>query len=419
MNENPEGTPNPLNPAPADTAPVESAPAEAPAEAEVTPVATLTEEPAGTVVEPVKKKKTGLIVCLVILLLALIGGGVAAAILLLGGGGNGSGGGGGGKGSVTGAIVKLLSGKDSATKLGADGTVAVTASSDNIPFKSLDATIKAGYDAETGKSSGKISLTADFGGSSKASVDLDEIVANKTLYLKLSSKGSVETNCVDGSDKTNCGDYDDDDTDDDTDDEALELDYSLIVNSIVQQLGGQWISMTLSDVTSTVPTTTGGSETAQCIVKAMQNSSTTIDVAGLYQSNEFVTSSTDNLKITKKKNALYKLGISSEKLANFVNAFNDELGSTEAAKCFDGVEKVTADDVSNIVSVLPVTYVEVDDNNNFTRLYVSYTTDDGSLGIKADLDIDYNPTIEATAPSSSIKLEDLFKSMYQNPNTLD
>ena len=137
MNENPEGTPNPLNPAPADeaktdTAPVEPAPAEAPAEAP----APVSEEPAGTVVEPVKKKKTGLIVLIVILVLAIIGGAVAAILILNPfGNGNGGGSGGGDKDAVSKAIVKLLSSTEGPKKLGTKGTVEVTAGSASIPFK--------------------------------------------------------------------------------------------------------------------------------------------------------------------------------------------------------------------------------------------------------------------------------------------
>lgn len=413
MNENPEGTPNPLNPAPADeaktdTAPVEPAPAEARAEAPA-PVAEahaeasapVSEEPAGTVVEPVKKKKTGLIVLIVILVLAIIGGAVAA-ILILNPFGNGNGGGNGGdKDAVSKAIVKLLSSTEGPKKLGTKGTVEVTAGSASIPFKTIDATIDAGYDVETGKSSGDVTLGVAFSSTDEITVKISEMLVNKKLYLKATTDTEVDT------------------TDIDEDDETAQ--YSLMIASIINMLGGKWISMSLTDATSGLPSGSTN-ETTQCLIEAMKDTSgTKIDLGGIYQNNKFVTSSTENLKISKKNDPLYKLGVDSEKAASFVNAVVDELGSSDAAKCIDTTssEEVTAEQISEIVKELPVVYVEVNSDNDFTRFYTNYTTSDESLGIKVDLTINYNPTVEATAPSDSIKLEDLFKSMYQNPSTLD
>ena len=413
MNENPEGTPNPLNPAPADeaktdTAPVEPAPAEARAEAPA-PVAEahaeasapVSEEPAGTVVEPVRKKKTGLIVLIVILVLAIIGGAVAA-ILILNPFGNGNGGGNGGdKDAVSKAIVKLLSSTEGPKKLGTKGTVEVTAGSASIPFKTINATIDAGYDVETGKSSGDVTLGVAFSSTDEITVKISEMLVNKKLYLKATTDTEVDT------------------TDIDEDDETAQ--YSLMIASIINMLGGKWISMSLTDATSGLPSGSTN-ETTQCLIEAMKDTSgTKIDLGGIYQNNKFVTSSTENLKISKKNDPLYKLGVDSEKAASFVNAVVDELGSSDAAKCIDTTssEEVTAEQISEIVKELPVVYVEVNSDNDFTRFYTNYTTSDESLGIKVDLTINYNPTVEATAPSDSIKLEDLFKSMYQNPSTLD
>lgn len=396
MNENPEGTPNPLNPAPADeaktdTAPVEPAPAEAPAEAP----APVSEEPAGTVVEPVKKKKTGLIVLIVILVLAIIGGAVAAILILNPfGNGNGGGSGGGDKDAVSKAIVKLLSSTEGPKKLGTKGTVAVTAGSASIPFKTIDATIDAGYDVETSKSSGDVTLDVAFSSTDEITVKVSEMLVDKKLYLKATTDKEVDT------------------TDIDEDDETAQ--YSLMIASVINMLGGKWISMSLTDATSGLPSGSTN-ETTQCLIEAMKDTSgTKIDLGGIYQNNKFVTSSTDSLKISKKNDPLYKLGVDSEKAASFVNAVVDELGSSDAAKCIDTTssEEVTAEQISEIVNELPVVYVEVNSDYNFTRFYTNYEASDESLGIKVDLTLNYNPTIEATAPSDSVKLEDLIKSMF-------
>ena len=410
MNENPEGTPNPLNPAPADeaktdTAPVEPAPAEARAEAPAPAAeapAPVSEEPAGTVVEPVRKKKTGLIVLIVILVLAIIGGAVAAILILNPfGNGNGGGNGGGDKDAVSKAIVKLLSSTEGPKKLGTKGTIEVTAGSASIPFKTIDATIDAGYDTETGKSSGDVTLGVAFSSTDETTIKISEMLVDKKLYLKATTDKEVDT------------------TDIDEDDETAQ--YSLMIASVINMLGGKWISMSLTDATSGLPSGSTN-ETAQCLIEAMKDTSDTkIDLGGIYQNNKFVTSSTDSLKISKKNDPLYKLGVDSEKAASFVNAVVDKLGSSDAAKCIDTTssEEVTAEQISEIVKELPDVYVEVNSDYDFTRFYTNYTASDESLGIKVDLTLNYNPTVEATAPSDSIKLEDLFRSMYQNPSALD
>ena len=410
MNENPEGTPNPLNPAPADeaktdTAPVEPAPAEAHAEAPAPAAeapAPVSEEPAGTVVEPVKKKKTGLIILIVILVLAIIGGAVAAILILNPfGNGNGGGNGGGDKDAVSKAIVKLLSSTEGPKKLGTKGTVEVTAGSASIPFKTIDATIDAGYDVETGKSSGDVTLGVALSSTDEISVKVSEMLVDKKLYLKATTDKEVDT------------------TDIDEDDETAQ--YSLMIASFINMLGGKWISMSLTDATSGLPSGSTN-DTAQCLIEAMKDTSgTKIDLGGIYQNNKFITSSTDSLKISKKNDPLYKLGVDSEKAASFVNAVANELGSSDAAKCIDTTssEEVTAEQISEIVKELPAVYVEVNNDYDFTRFYTNYTASDESLGIKVDLTLNYNPTVEATAPSDSIKLEDLFRSMYQNPSALD
>ena len=410
MNENPEGTPNPHNPAPADeaktdTAPVEPAPAEAHAEAPAPAAeapAPVSEEPAGTVVEPVKKKKTGLIILIVILVLAIIGGAVAAILILNPfGNGNGGGNGGGDKDAVSKAIVKLLSSTEGPKKLGTKGTIEVTAGSASIPFKTIDATIDAGYDVETGKSSGDVTLGVALSSTDEISVKVSEMLVDKKLYLKATTDKEVDT------------------TDIDEDDETAQ--YSLMIASFINMLGGKWISMSLTDATSGLPSGSTN-DTAQCLIEAMKDTSgTKIDLGGIYQNNKFITSSTDSLKISKKNDPLYKLGVDSEKAASFVNAVANELGSSDAAKCIDTTssEEVTAEQISEIVEELPVVYVEVNSDYDFTRFYTNYTASDESLGIKVDLTLNYNPTVEATAPSDSIKLEDLFRSMYQNPSALD
>ena len=449
MSENPEGTPNPLNPNtadPADPAPAE--PAENPADpapapegaveekpAETNPD-TMSSEPKGSIVEPANKKsKKGLIACLVILLLALIGGGVAAAIIFLGGGG----GGGEPEGdAVSKAVTKLLKGEVKDTTF--SGTLNVTASNSSLPFSKIGATFDGGYVFSTNENYTNATLTADFDGGSSVKIGVSEVFdKSENLFIKLtgdsSSAAKVETNCAgDTTGMTNCGNDDDDDLmvvdcdsedgdecydyDDDDYDVVMPVDYSQIFESIIAMVGNKWIRISSSDLKSYIGSSAGSTSTnamSQCLISALSTSkSTTVDLIGLYEKNSFITSSTDDVKISKKNNKLFKLGLDTEKLAAFINEVSGSIDASALKKCGVKVGEVSADNLAKIVNYLPTTYVEINGNYEVTRLYLSFKS--SSLGIEAtaDVDLKYDGTVTINTPTEYTDFSDLTKAfMYQ------
>ncbi len=423
MNENPEGTPNPLNPtpsAPTDAAPAEATPTPAPEEPVATPeekapeekpaeekapepaaeaaavattdAAVSSEKPAG--------KKTGLIVGLVILVLALIGGGVAAA-MLLGGGAGGSG------GDVSKAITKLLSG-DVAKKVTTKGTITVGISNDDLPIDTIGAELNVGYDAENQASSGTINTTVALTGGQKISVGLEEAFVNKNLYLKVANNSDAPaTNCANGT-EDNCAP--------DPSDETAQI------NAVINMLADKWIRLPVEEMVkdnSLLPT----DETTSCLLENITKDED-IDIAGLYKQNEFVKYTTEGVKIAKQNSPVYKLTFDAEKLAGFANAFGKSVENSSAvAKCFSNggvtADEVTADDLKDTLDQVPPIYVEVNGDNNFTRLYMTYTAEDSSLEIKADLNFDYTKSVDAAAPAEYTDINDLLSGLMGGGTVYD
>ncbi|MBQ7202229.1 hypothetical protein IJS18_02475 [Candidatus Saccharibacteria bacterium] len=418
MNENPEGTPNPLNPTPEATpteatpapaepvaaqeekAPEEKAPEEKPATETATAAAAETvvssEKPAG-------KKKTGLIVGLVILVLALIGGGVAAAMLLGGGGGGDADG-------VSKAIIKLLSG-DFSKKATTKGTVTVSSSNSDIPFETISADLNIGYDADTNVSSGYANISATLTDGSTVKAKVDEVFKDKKLYFNV-------TGTDDGTAVTNCTN--------DTTDNCAPTGMGASINMVINQLSGNWISVPVEEMmgsTSIVPS----NDTTKCLTKAIQDeSSEGIDLAGIYKENEFVKYTTEGVKITKKKSPVYKLTFDADKLAGFANNFSKSLKDSSAAKCMDitSTEEVTGEDLSEMISAIPPVYAEVNGDNEFSRLYVVYAIDEANLEIKLDLEFDYKASVDATVPANSTDITTLLSgfgggSLYDDDDDWD
>ena len=219
MNENPGGTPNPLNPSPATPQPevpqasteqtaaeqpnvsqpsfeqssvaspveqgsMEQSPAGQPAvtAAGAAPVDTL--DPTGRVmetalespVEPPKKKKTGLIVGIIIAIIALIGGGVAAALVIMSMN----------KGdAVTAAMNKLMS-EDAPTNVAIDGTIDLLTNDANSPISRVGITLDSGIIMGSNINSSTAVVTVTDSSSNNYSIEFAEVyAANGDLYFKV------------------------------------------------------------------------------------------------------------------------------------------------------------------------------------------------------------------------------------------
>ena len=462
MNENPGGTPNPLNPnqtaAPAGPAPRpgsaqpevpvppvappqpvrQTEPVPAPAPASPTPTqptintmasSRLTEVPPELVakssaVEPQKKSKTGLVVALVFLFL-LVAGGAAAAIYFLKPFGN--------KDAVPAAIAKLFS--DSRQKI---VSMSGTITSNNADTTTLSSTTPTSWSITFDSAINTVSaeqyvnadITATFSNESSIQFNANEIhTANNDLYLKLSGVADTlenyqsanlndATNCF-GDPDMNCDDLDCLDAEGNPvagydcispQQESAISSFSQFTR-IFEAIDNQWVHIP-STTFSNLGLMSSGS--TQCLIDAAGNlGKYGSDFDTMYKNNPFITYSTDNLAIKQKKNQLYLLNFDADQLAGFINSMSTSGFMNELISCMGGAainREVTADDLQNMLAELPTIYVEIDDQNNFTRTYLTMNND--GMTITADLSFTYPTSIVIEEPETYVEINTVLSQLY-------
>ena len=372
----------------------------------------------GSVVEPVKKKsKVGIIIAALLLLVAI--GAAVAAILIINPFKTSD--------RVPAAISKLMSGAPE--KVALTGTITATPSDETSPVSSLEVVFGSGIDNKNGENYVNATVTATMADESEFTFDASEVhTADGDLYLKLTgikdaldnykppilnTTGEVttETNCeTNESGATNCETV------------TTTIPTSTILESlgVFEVIDDEWIRIPASTFSNTTDVINIEPTTMCLIGVAGKLNEYGSDFVAKYNANPFVTYSTENLALKAKKDTLYRLSFNTDKLAAFINSMSGS-GFANALNACTGqaatLNDLTADNVASITKMLPAIYVEVDDKDNFTRVYLSMLTDPATA--TADITISYPTSITITEPESyldySTVLNQLLTQFYQTP----
>ena len=389
MNENPEGTPNPLEQAPGAVAPTPVAPepAAAPAEATPTPAATPTTEPVAPATP--KKKKTGIIIGAIIGALA-IAGGVAAILIIFVFGKSGN--------PVSDAFVRMLSNEE--RKVAVAGT---------FDYNLMGTPFAVSYNAQVDTVAKVGVVTADISGEySGMSLDVNleaRLTGNDKLYLKVGGISSMFN-----------GMFEQLGVDCETEDCSSYL--SLITSSMdesnpimsaitaLMQIDDKWIKIDGIDFNS-LPLMLGLNADD---ILARKN-----ELVESYNKNPFLTSDTKDIKVAKKANDIYRVGIDFDKMAEFINEMVRKSCDPDSECGFKGY---TGSEVKTMIGSFGDVYVEVDGNNNFTRIYVDADTEEPAdttttnpisiIGSqKLDFAISYPASVNVSEPTDYITSDQL------------
>ena len=368
MNENPEGTPNPLGPVtpaapapePVQTGPVISQPV-------------MNTEPM-LASKPAKKSKKPVIIAAIILILVAIGAAVAAIMVLNPFASHDA---------VPSAISKLFS-TGAPQNVNLTGTI--TTYDNNKDAESLSLVINFSVDMNnmTTENVAAATVNATLLGNETFSFNVNEIhTKGGDLYLKLGGIAEFLT------------------------------DYSAMFDVI----DDEWIkipSSEFSSVTSMLP-----DNMASCLVDAAGKlGEYGSDFKALYNENPFIEYSTANINIDAKKDTLYHLYFDSTKLTSFVNSIGNSGFANELMACAGELavnENVTEEELSEVMKNIPTIYVEIDDKDNFTRLYMTMANEDGLAGAVMDISFTY-PTASVTIeePERYIDLGELLAELLSD-----
>lgn len=423
MNENPEGVPvgpvhpaQPLAPEPGPSQPSQSA---EPVEPNAEPVAEPNNAPAAesaSVAEPVgePKKKTGLIAG-IIALVVLVCAGVAVALLYPFGGD-----GGGQNDRVPKALANLFE-KGAPTNVGMDGTITInnSAPTDGFPLTKLTIDFDGKVNTEKSVSLATATITAFFSDNTKFSFDTDEILAEGgDLYVKISGLSDAVDDyigTVDEGEILDCTEEDPDCVIDGKDYPIITFLAMLKQFGVVDIVDEEWILIS-TDGKDTSEELDEMMAPTQCLVDALGTvQDYSDDVAKDYNNSPFITYSTENLAISKKKNELYKLGIDADKMATFVNKMKNYGFVNELFACMDvnaTNTTVDADNLTEAIEALPVTYVEIDEDNHFTRVYLDMESLNDTYSGTADINLSYPSSFTIETPSEYIELEEVINKLF-------
>ena len=187
------------------------------------------------------------------------------------------------------------------------------------------------------------------------------------------------------------------------------------MTALAQLIDGQWIS---------IPNTTSGDDFTDSLdsVNVLDNTSTCLtnvmmslptygkDLVNKYRNNQFVKYSTNNLNIARKRDTLYRLEFDDEKLAAFINSLSNTGFANALGACVGNTatnNRISATDIAEIFEGYPTLYVEINKNNDFTRVYFEAEMGGGMTTATADLDLSYPSKLEITPPDNYLDLNTL------------
>lgn len=447
MNENPGETPNPLNPAPA-ASPVPVQPtAPTPKPAQPAAPAMPTEQPMeqaapAPTVAPAKKKKTGLIAGIIAVVAVLIIGGVAAAIAIIMNQPD----------PVTAAMNKIMSGNAPAN-VAIDGNIDIAVNDEYSPISSVNIDLKSSGISSSMINDSKAVATVDIRNVGKFSVEFDEVYAgNGDLYFKidgvadaldqsgilhmLNLSSNVEdcagdelcvseellTNCIDSTD-ANCvsdGYYVLEEGGQSMLDEET-LSYFTSLLGVVEVVDGEWLKISVDQLNMVSGGVTANSDIS-CITSLVSEINTNSNSAAeLYRKNPFITATNKDVTLNSKNYPVYKVNIDSEKFANYVNSIQNANLSSELYSClgWDNNVQISTDDVADIVGTMPNIYAEVDNDKNFSRLYLVSDLNDGEGTMTIDLGFSYPDHVNVSEPEEYKDFSEVLQEIMSSMFTID
>lgn len=499
MNENPGGTPNPLNPNPvAGPSPVGPAPmpnptlvsdpmltsapnsvtnpvsAQPATGAPTVPVESLA--PANRPMEqatptpvPEKKKKTGLIAAIIAALVVLIGGGVAAAMVMMNMNKSDP---------VMAAMNKIMSG-EAPDKVAIDGNIDIAINNNFSPISEIKIALNSKVVTTSAVNESVAKVTATLRNIGDLEIEFDEVYAgNGDLYFKIDgAKSALEKsgllyllnlagqtqNSLDcGEDeycqveelKDNCDPEMNCTLEEISDDEYYILGdggqsmlsentlmyFASLAGSVIEVIDGEWLKVSVSDLGNWSDGMVADSNIS-CITNLVSNINTNSNSAAeLYKKYPFLSSTKEGVTLESKQYPVYQISVDSENFANYVNSIQNSELTADLYSCLGWQDNVTVstDDVAEIVNEMPAIYAEVDNDNNFARLYLKNSisdtsgcscpegaicdcapSTDTSINITIDLEFSYPENVNVPEPEEyrdfSEAIQEVMSSLYSLP----
>ncbi|MEE0888374.1 MAG: hypothetical protein U0L97_04145 [Candidatus Saccharimonadaceae bacterium] len=388
-----------------------------------------------------KKHKTKLIVGIIAAIIILIGGGVAAAVILLNI-----------KDPVAAAMTKMVSG-GAPDKIAISGNIKVTANDPGALISEIKVSLNSKFREWSLINNSSATITATIRNVGNVEIKLDEVYASgDDLFIKLEGlTNAIEDSglsyLLDAAKRLNemedCGD---DAACQGSNPSLLqciggeECDESNIVNAGIESLitsgqivldegtiamissiidaaeviDGEWLKISSSDLKSFAGFVLPTDDTSCVVDLASAIYTNRHSTADLYNKYPFVKSDDNNITISSVQYPVHKVGIDSKNFADFVNSIRSTAILDRIYSCLNLENDALLEDgdVAGILEGSPDMYVEVDNDDIFTRLYFSAKIEEGV--VTADLNFTYPSSISVPEPPEYIDLSDVEQDISTN-----
>lgn len=431
-------------------------------------------EKASMITQPPKRnrKKTGLIIGMVVSLFIAVGCGVAAVLIFMNNGNR--------EDPVAMAMSRVMNG-EAPKNVGIDGTVSIEVEDQASPISDLEINLKGEMNTVSMMNSASATLTVNSrNGGDSMKYKLDEVyTANGDLYFKIGGMENIVTesgttyleegvvateesptnstsakteelliDCLNGPEGTDCAGVVESAICEEgeegcsvTEVPTGEITPLLTTFSMLNMVDGEWIRVPLnsSEISSNGDTTEGGLGCTASLVSGIRNNSRT--VANIYGTYPFVMAAADQkTTIASAGNPVYQVIVDANGFADFASELKSSNALNDWTTCVgDKNASATIESLVEAAGNLPEIYVEIDDNYNFTRLYLATEIwgeedccPDGAECLRAcdeelkeavtvDLNFTYPSSVDVSEPTEYRDLSDvmqgLFSEMYVTDTT--
>lgn len=366
------------------------------------------------------KKKVGLIIGGMICLFLAIGCGVAAILLFMNHGD-----------PVERAMGKLMSG-EAPTNTTIQGTIGIKSNDSSSSISDLEISINSNLATDSLINSSTATLSGSLRNGGDFSIDLSEVyAANGDLYLKIDGISEIMGDPYLLSDSAETTSTEEGLTTEGLQaEEEISVDEEMTLNeetsstgtitsmlSIIGTIDGEWIRIPISELGTTSSELTSGidSETS-CMAELFMNlNNNRNSIMEMYQRNSFIGSTTKDLAVASVNNPIYKVIVKSENFTNFFNETRNSSILKEYQDCTgETVGALNADSVDQTLAELPEVYVEVDGDDNFTRLYFVTDANEGDATITTDLNFSYPTNVNVSEPTEYTDLSEILQRLFSN-----
>ena len=141
----------------------------------------------------------------------------------------------------------------------------------------------------------------------------------------------------------------------------------------IEAVDGVWIKISLDELSSAENAYFGDTSNISCITNLVSGINKNSNSAlGVYEKNPFIVSSDKNVVLSSKNYPVYQIGIDSEQFVNYLNAIQNTDLAQSVNNCLGWQNNVavTKSDADRIIATMPTMYAEIDNENNFSRLYL-------------------------------------------------